>query len=156
MVFFVMSQDEIYMGEALSLAKKALLEGEVPVGAIVTKGERIVGRGYNRREKGKDVSSHAEIEALKEAAQTLGDWRLDGCSLYVTLEPCLMCSGAILQSRISSLFFGTKDPSEGAVVSKYFVFDEPRKGERPLIHFGIREKECRAILDEFFEKHRKS
>lgn len=148
------AKHEEYMKEALSLARKAADEGEIPVGALVVKGDRIVGRGYNKREKGLDVSSHAEIEALKDAAKVLGDWRLEGCSLYVTLEPCLMCSGAILQSRISSLYFGARDPQEGAVVSKYFVFEEPRKGVRPLIHPDLLADECQKALDGFFKKHR--
>lgn len=144
-----------FMDKAIELAKKALQEGEVPVGAVVVKNGAIIGEGYNKREKNSDISSHAEIEAMKSAAKKLGDWRLDGCSLYVTLEPCLMCSGAILQSRISSLFFGAKDEKEGAVVSNYFVFDEPMSLPRPLINLGIKGSECESLLRSFFKDARK-
>lgn len=143
-----------FMDRAIALAKLAEKEGEVPVGAVVTFDGRIIGEGYNHRERDKDISSHAEIIALKEAAKTKGDWRLRGCSLFVTLEPCLMCSGAILQSRISSLYFGARDEKEGAVLSHYFVFDEPYRQERPLIHPDFMKEECEALLKRFFEKQR--
>lgn len=143
-----------YMEEALKEANLAFGEGEVPVGAVIVKDGKIIGRGHNRREKGGDISSHAEIEALKDASKNTGDWRLNGCSLIVTLEPCLMCAGAILQSRIASLVFGAKDPKEGAVVSLYHVFDDPRSGERPLIYSGIKEADCVNILTRFFSLKR--
>ena len=152
--FYIMNEND-FMDKAIELAKRALQEGEVPVGAVVVKNGAIIGEGYNKREKNSDISSHAEIEAMKSAAKKLGDWRLDGCSLYVTLEPCLMCSGAILQSRISSLFFGAKDEKEGAVVSNYFVFDEPMSLPRPLINFGIKGSECESLLRSFFKDARK-
>ena len=143
-----------YMDRAIELAKIALSEGEVPVGAVVVLNGEIIGEGYNRREQNEDVSSHAEIEALKNAAKRVGDWRLAGASLYVTLEPCLMCSGAILQSRVSSLYFGASDEKEGAVISRYFVFDEPSSLPRPLIHPGIEKKKCEELLSSFFKKRR--
>lgn len=150
-----MENFDIYMDEALLEAKKAFEEGEVPVGAVVIKDGKIIGRGHNRREKGGDISSHAEIEALKDAAQNSGDWRLSGCTLAVTLEPCLMCAGAILQARISTLIFGAKDPKEGALVSLYRVYDEPRSGDRPLVYSGIKEDECQKLLSEFFSNKRR-
>lgn len=143
-----------FMNRAIELAKIALKEGEVPVGAVVVFKNEIIGEGYNHREKEHDVSSHAEIVALKDAAKRKGDWRLLGCSLFVTLEPCLMCSGAILQSRVSSIYFGARDDKEGAVISRYFVFDEPSKNERPLIHPDFMKDACESLLKVFFESRR--
>lgn len=143
-----------FMNRAIELAKTALKEGEVPVGAVVVFDNEIIGEGYNHREKEHDVSSHAEIVALKDAAKRKGDWRLSGCSLFVTLEPCLMCSGAILQSRISSLYFGARDEKEGAIISHYFVFDEPSRNERPLVHPDFMKDECESLLKEFFGSRR--
>ncbi len=151
--FYFMDEHD-FIRRAMELAKMAQKEGEVPVGAVVTFGGRIIGEGYNHRERDKDISSHAEIIALKEAARSRGDWRLNGCSLFVTLEPCLMCSGAILQSRISSLYFGARDEKEGAVLSRYFVFDEPYSQERPLIHPDFHREECELLLKNFFENKR--
>lgn len=148
--------DEEYMRIAFLEALKASKEDEVPVGAIIVKDGVIIGKGYNHREKGNDISSHAEIEAIKDAEAYLNNWRLDGCSLYVTLEPCLMCSGAILQARISKLVFASKDKKDGAVISNYYVFDSPSIHERPLVYFGILENECDSLLKGFFEKKRKS
>lgn len=139
---------------ALQEAEKAYQEGEVPVGAIVVKEGKIVGKGHNRRENAGDISSHAEIEALKEAAKVLGDWRLQGCSLIVTLEPCLMCAGAILQARIATLVYGAEDEREGAIVSRYRVYDEPRPGNRPLVYSGIKKQECADLLNKFFLEKR--
>jgi len=147
--FYLMNED-LFMNKAIELAKKALSCGEVPVGAVVVKNGEIIGEGYNRRENKMDISSHAEIEALRAAALKTNDWRLDGCSLFVTLEPCLMCSGAILQSRISSLYFGARDARDGAVLSKYFVFDDPSIHLRPLIHPDFHKEECERLLKEFF------
>jgi len=153
MVLFMDKHNE-FMRESIGLAKLALREGEIPVGAIVVKGDKIIGRGRNIRESLLDVSGHAEIVALKEAAETLGDWRLSGCSLYVTLEPCLMCAGAIMQSRIESLYFGALDPKEGAIVSNYHVFDKPSSLHRPLVYPGILSSECHDLIDSFFSKRR--
>lgn len=147
--------DEEYMLEALAEAKKAYDEDEVPVGAIIVKDGTIIGRGHNKREKNNDISSHAEIEAIKQAEETLGNWRLDGATMYVTLEPCLMCSGAILQSRISNLIFSSRDTKDGAVISNYFVFDSPSIHQRPLIYSGLLQDRCDALLKKFFEEKRK-
>lgn len=148
-------QDEHFMEEALKEARKAFDENEVPVGAVVVLNDAIIGRGHNKREGLLDISSHAEIEALKDAARTIGSWKMEGCTLYVTLEPCLMCSGAILQSKLSRIVYGPKDIKDGGIVSKYYVFDTPCEHERPLINSGVLEEECAAILKDFFVGKRK-
>ncbi|MCQ2772790.1 MAG: nucleoside deaminase [Bacilli bacterium] len=144
-----------FMDLALKEAEKAMNENEIPVGAVVIKDGMIISVGHNQREKFNDVTSHAEIEALKGAAKKLGTWKLDGCTLYVTLEPCLMCTGAILQSRISRVVFGAKDEQDGAIVSNYFVFDSPTKLERPLVSVGVLEDKCSLLLKTFFSNKRK-
>jgi tRNA(adenine34) deaminase len=148
-------EDERFMSQALALARLSLAEGEVPIGAVIVKDGIVCGEGHNQREAKRDVSSHAEIEAIRQAGQTLGGWRLNGCTLYVTLEPCLMCAGAILQARISRLVFGAADPKDGAIISGYGVFDAPGLHERPLLSFGVKEKECEEILKNFFREKRR-
>lgn len=147
--------DEEGMALAIEEAKKARQEGEIPVGAVIVKGDKVIACGHNQREGKHDIGSHAEIEAIREAEQVLKNWRLDGCTLYVTLEPCLMCAGAILQSRISKLVFGAKDDKDGAIVSRYFVFDAPSIHERPLVFPGVKEKECQQFLQDFFQEKRR-
>ena len=144
-----------YMKIAYELAKEAGFAGEIPVGAVVVLNDKIIGKGFNKRESKSDISSHAEIEAIKDAEKTLGNWRLDGATLYVTLEPCLMCSGAILQSRVSKVVFGSRDEKDGAIVSNYFVFDSPCSHERPLVYGDILKEECDALLKDFFASKRK-
>ncbi len=144
------------MSEALELAKEAFKIGEVPVGAVIVKDEKIIGRGYNRRETNHDISSHAEIEALKDAAKNLGDWRLSDCRLYVTLEPCLMCAAAIAQARISTVIYGADDLADGAISSHVGVYDDPSIKNRPLIYKGVLENECSSLLKEFFKNRRNS
>lgn len=139
-----------FMEEALLEARKALEEGEVPVGAVVVKNGRVIARGHNCRQKEHDISGHAEIVALKAAGKALQTWALDGCQLYVTLEPCLMCAGAIIQSRVSTLVYGASDPQFGAINSSYHVFDDAET----LVSKGEMEQECKALLDEFFAKKR--
>lgn len=144
--------DEKYMLEALKLARAAADEGEVPVGAVVVKkstGE-IVGRGYNRREFGKSPLAHAEIIAIDEASRTLGGWRLVDCALYVTLEPCPMCTGAIINSRVERLVFGASDKKAGSCGSVTNLFDLPYN-HKPEIISGIMAEECAAVLSEFFK-----
>ncbi len=143
------------MEEALKEAKLAYEEGEVPVGAVVVFRDEIIGRGHNTREKAHDISGHAEIKAIQDAEKRLGKWQLDGCELYVTLEPCLMCSGAILQSRIKTLCFGASDPEKGAIVSGYHVFDQENSSISPVIVKGTLERECKDILDRFFKEKRR-
>lgn len=142
--------DEEYMALALKSAQIASELGEVPVGAVVVKDGKIIGEGHNEREKKRDVSSHAEIEAIREAEKALGRWVLEGCTLYVTLEPCLMCSGAIAQARLSRLVYGASDPKEGAVESHFYVFADPTLDHRPLVTGGVMAKECQQLLSDFF------
>ena len=143
--------DEALMKEALAEAKLAFDAGEIPVGAVVVKDGKIVGRGHNTRERDNDVSGHAEINALKDAGKNLGDWDLSGCSIYVTLEPCAMCGGAIMQSRLRTIVYGESDPQEGGF-SKYRLLDHDNAAT--LVHAGVLKEECRALLDEFFRKLR--
>ena len=146
---------ETWMEEALAEARKALALGEVPIGAVVVKDGTIVGRGYNRTETDKDPTCHAEILALRQASQTLGGWRLPGCSLYVTTEPCSMCSGAIVLSRIENLYIGTMDPKAGACGSLYNIPQDTRLNHQVNIVRGIREEDCGDLLREFFRSLRK-
>lgn len=141
------------MHEALALAREAADEGEVPVGCIVTDGERIVGRGRNRRETGKSALAHAELEAIAEACRTLGGWRLWRCTLYVTLEPCPMCAGAIINARIAELRYGAREEKSGCCGSVLNLFEE-RFNHRPRIYGGLLAEESSALLREFFQKRR--
>ncbi|MBQ8434798.1 MAG: tRNA adenosine(34) deaminase TadA [Oscillospiraceae bacterium] len=148
--------DNDYMKIALELAKQAARADEVPVGAIVVRkstGE-IVGKGFNRRETDKNPLAHAEISAIKEASETLGGWRLIDCEMYVTLEPCPMCCGAIINSRIERVVFGANDLKSGSAESVMKMFDMPFN-HRPEIVSGVMKEECSAILSEFFAKLRK-
>ena len=140
---------EDYMREALALAREAAEAGEVPVGCVIVREGEIVGRGRNRREEKQAVSSHAEMEAMAQANARLGTWRLDGCELYVTLEPCPMCAGAILNARIPRVFYGTRDPTFGACGGVLNLFMEDFS-HRPALVGGILGEECRALLADFF------
>lgn len=142
------------MHEALSLAREAADEGEVPVGCIVTDGEHIVGRGRNRRETGKSALAHAELEAIAEACRTLGGWRLWRCTLYVTLEPCPMCAGAIINARLKSVCYGARDEKAGACGSVLNLFMEDFN-HKPRLYGGVLREECAALLQEFFHTLRK-
>lgn len=149
--------DELYMKRALELAEQAASEGEVPVGAVVVRmstGE-IVGEGYNRREYGKSPLAHAEIEAIDRASRHLGGWRLVDCALYVTLEPCPMCTGAIINSRVERLVYGADDPKAGSCGSVVDLFEYPYN-HIPEIERGVLKDECSAVLTEFFKGLRKS
>ena len=142
------------METALSLAREAGDRGEVPVGCVIADPSgRIIGRGRNRREKDRSALAHAEIEAIAEACRETGNWRLDGCSIYVTLEPCPMCAGAILNARISRLFFGARDPVTGSCGSVINLFME-NYGFSPEIRGGVLEDECSEILTDFFRELR--
>ena len=145
--------DEFYMSEALALAREAATEGEVPVGCIIVRGDKVVGRGRNRRETGRSALAHAEIEAIADACRNLGGWRLWDCTLYVTLEPCAMCAGAILSARIPRVVFGASDKKYGAVQSVCSLFSMDFN-HHPAVEAGIREEECAALLQEFFQKLR--
>ena len=145
--------DPEFMEEALKLAREAFAEGEVPVGCVITKGEQIVGRGRNRREVGKSALAHAEIEAISQACQTLGGWRLWECTLYVTLEPCPMCAGAIVNARIPRVVYGASDDKCGAVRSVCTLFDMGFN-HHPAVELGILEEECAQLLKAFFQQLR--
>ncbi len=137
------------MAEAIALAKESLLEGEVPVGCVVVYDGNIVGRGRNRRENEKNAVAHAEIEAISEACSTLGGWRLWECQLYVTLEPCPMCAGAIMNARIPYVCYGLKDEKSGAMGGLYDAFSFP-VNHKPTVESGVLEEECKKLLDDFF------
>jgi tRNA(adenine34) deaminase len=146
--------DDTAMGLALELADEAAAAGEVPVGAVVLRGGRVVGRGRNRREASADPTAHAEVLALREAAAALGTWRLDGCTLVVTLEPCPMCAGAAWAARVARVVFGAADPSAGASGSLYNVAVDTRLNHQSEVRHGVRADECRARLDSFFAGRR--
>lgn len=144
---------DIYMKEALLLAKQSFDENEVPVGAVVVKDGKIIGRGRNRREQLKNVLSHAEIEAINDACNNLSSWRLDGCDLYVTLEPCPMCSGAIINARINKVIYGARDEKQGAVSSVISMFDLDFN-HRPKVVSSVLEDDCSKLLSDFFKSLR--
>ncbi|HPU58587.1 MAG TPA: nucleoside deaminase [Candidatus Avimonas sp.] len=149
------SPAEEYMRQALQLAMEAAAEGEVPVGAVIVRYGEGIGRGRNRRELSKNALAHAEIEAINDACNRLGGWRLFDCELYVTLEPCPMCAGAIINARIDRVFFGAKDPKAGCCGSVTDLFSLPFN-HRPTFEGGILEDECAGILREFFSNLRKT
>ena len=145
--------DKKFMTQALQYAQKAFDLGEVPVGAVIVKNGKIVGTGYNMRETKQNALSHAEIEAINNACKTLGTWRLDGCELYVTLEPCPMCTGAIINARIKTVIFGAFDSKMGCMDSVINLCDYPFN-HKPEIYAGICEDECKEILQKFFQNLR--
>ena len=147
--------DEMYMREALSLAAEAAAEGEVPVGAVVVCEGEIVGIGRNRRELGKNALYHAELEAIDAACKRLGGWRLHKCEIYVTLEPCPMCTGAIINARLKRLVYGARDPKAGSAGSVVNLFELPYN-HTPQVRAGVLEEECAQILRQFFRKLRKN
>ena len=139
-----------WIGRAMELADRAALAGDVPVGALVVRGSAVLGVGWNTREARNDPAGHAEIAALREAAQAVGDWRLEGCDLYVTLEPCTMCAGAIVASRVARVVFGAWDPKAGAAGSVRDVLRDARLNHRVEVVGGVREDECSRQLRAFF------
>ncbi len=145
---------EAYMSLALELAREAAASGEVPVGAVVVGPDgEVLGRGRNRRQESGDATAHAEIEAIRQACAVLGDWRLEGCTLYVTLEPCPMCAGAIINARIPTLVFGAREALSGSCGSVIDLFYE-RYGHRPQVWAGVLEADCAALLRDFFRAKR--
>ncbi len=140
---------ERWMREALALADEAARTGEVPVGCVVVRGEEILGRGRNRREEDRSALAHAEVLAIREACAALGDWRLTDCGLYVTLEPCPMCAGAILNARLKWVCYGARDDKTGSLGSVLNLFEE-NYGYRPALYGGILEAECTARMQVFF------
>ena len=148
-----MTEREAYMTQALELARAAMAEGEVPVGCVIVKDGVVVGRGRNRRETRHTALGHAEIEAIAMACETLGGWRLKDCTLYVTLEPCPMCAGAIVNARIPVVCYGAKDDKAGCCGSVLNLFEE-RFNHKPRVYGGILEEACGKILQDFFENLR--
>ncbi|HEY7076324.1 MAG TPA: tRNA adenosine(34) deaminase TadA [Solirubrobacteraceae bacterium] len=145
---------EAWMRRALEEASAALAHGDVPVGAVVVRDGAVVGAGHNERERRQDPSAHAEMLALQEAARALGSWRLLDTTLYVTLEPCAMCAGAVVLARVPRVVFGTADPKAGAAGSVLDVLGEPRLNHRPKVTGGVLAAECAALLVEFFAGRR--
>ena len=145
---------EDYMNQALTLAREAAAHGEVPVGCVIVRDGKIIGRGRNRREEKQAVSSHAEMEAMAQANEALGSWRLEDCDLYVTLEPCPMCAGAILNARVRRVFYGARDDVMGACggVLNLFMEDFPH---HPQLVGGILAEDCQTVLSAFFKELRK-
>jgi tRNA(adenine34) deaminase len=146
--------DSDFMDIALAEARTAGEHGDVPIGAVVVRGGEVVAKGRNAREALRDPTAHAEILALRVAAVSSGEWRLDGCTLYVTLEPCAMCAGAVVLARIQRLVYGAVDPKAGAVRSLYNIADDRRLNHRVEVVEGVREQECSALLADFFASKR--
>ncbi len=149
------TDDSFWMSEALAEARQAEAEGEVPVGAVVVANVTIIGRGHNQPIQLHDPTAHAEIQALRSAAAGVRNYRLPDTTLYVTVEPCLMCMGALLQARVQRLVFGCYDPKAGAAGSLYDVSSDARLNHRMIVVAGVNEEECRALLQEFFRSRRK-
>jgi tRNA(adenine34) deaminase len=147
--------DQVLMAEAIRLARRAGARGEVPVGAVVSRKGTIVGRGSNRREKTSDPTHHAEIAALRAAARRLNSWRLEGCTLYVTLEPCAMCAGACVNARVERIVYGCADPKGGYVATLGAIASDRRLNHRCRVDGGVRASECAALLTDFFRGRRR-
>lgn len=147
------TSDEYFMGLALENARLSELKGEVPVGAVIVKDDKIIAKGFNQREFGKNALYHAELDAIDNACKTLGGWRLCNCEMYVSLEPCPMCAGAIINSRIKRVVFGAYDKKAGACGSVINLFDYPFN-HKPQVTSGVLEHECSELLSMFFKKLR--
>jgi tRNA(adenine34) deaminase len=141
------------MKEALLEAKKAFNQDEVPIGAIIVKDQQIISRAHNSKEKNQDVTQHAEINAIRIASQKLESWHLDDCDLYVTIEPCAMCAGAIMQSHIRNVYYGAKEPKTGAHVSTVMLFDNPNQ-PKVNVYSGVEEASCQHLMLEYFKLKR--
>ena len=145
---------EEYMAQALALAREAAEAGEVPVGCVIADSEgRVIGRGRNRREERSDATAHAEVEAIRQACAAIGNWRLEKCSIYVTLEPCPMCAGAILNARIGTVVYGAREEKSGSLGSVVDLFSE-NYGHRPAVYGGVLAEDCAALLRDFFRGKR--
>jgi tRNA(adenine34) deaminase len=147
--------DERFMNLALNEARRAFKDDEVPVGCVVIHDGIIIGKGYNRTESLNDPTAHAEILAITAAAESLGSWRLNGCTIYSTLEPCIMCAGALVLSRAERLVFGAPDPKFGGCVSLYQIIQDTRLNHRMALTMGVLKDDCAGIMQEFFQKKRK-
>ena len=143
-----------FMRIALLEAKKAASEDEVPIGCVIVKDNKVISRGHNKREAKNDVTSHAEIEAIRKASKKLNDWQLIGCDLYVTIEPCLMCMGAIIQSHIKNIYYGSEDPKGGAAISSINILDIKNLNHYPHIEGGILKEECSQVIKDYFKSKR--
>ena len=150
----MMTPQEKFMKEALKEAKKALLIDEVPIGCVIVKDGKIIARGHNERETKQDATSHAELKTLQKACKKLKSWRLIGCDIYVTLEPCIMCAGAIIQSRIENVYFGAYDLKGGSFGTSINVLDAKNINHKPNIFGGILEDSCSQLLKDFFKNKR--
>lgn len=148
------STDEKYMLEAIKQAKLAAKHGDVPIGAVIVFGGKIIARGYNKREKEQNSILHAEIDAIQKACKTQANWRLAGAKMYVTIEPCPMCAGAILLSRIAEIYYGAKDPKGGALGSSFNLFEQKHLNHHPRIVGGVLEIKCSQLLKTFFKERR--
>ena len=146
--------DADWMRAALSEAEDAAREGEIPVGCVIVRDDQIIARGHNLREQTGDPTAHAEIVAIRRAAQALGCWKLEDCALYVTLEPCPMCAGAISQARVARLIYGASDPAYGSAGSVYRIPEDPAFNHFCRSDGGVLEGECRALLEDFFRRRR--
>ena len=149
-----MEKEIRFMKEAIKEAKKAELIDEVPIGCVIVKDDKVIARGHNVRETKKTPLGHAEIIAIDKASKKLGAWRLQDCDIYITLEPCIMCAGAIIQSRIRHVYYGAKDPKGGAIESSINVLDAKSINHHPEITSGILEEECSNIISQYFKRKR--
>lgn len=149
-----MTEEERYMGYAITQAKKALKNEDVPIGCVIVYQGNIIARGYNKRNKKKTTLAHAELDAIAKASKVLGDWRLEGCTMYVTLEPCQMCAGAIVQARISKVVIGCMNPKAGCAGSILNLLQMQQFNHQVDVIRGIREKECSELLSDFFRELR--
>lgn len=149
-----MNQHEKYMKDALKQAKKAYALGEVPIGCVIVYQDKIIGRGYNRRNTDKNTLSHAEITAINKASKYIGDWRLEECTLYVTLEPCQMCAGAIVQARMDKVIIGSMNPKAGCAGSVLNLLQIPAFNHQVELETGVLEEECSSMLSSFFKNLR--
>jgi len=150
----VTNQDKDFMTQAVEEAKLALASGDVPVGALVVREGEIISRAHNRREADSDPTAHAEVLALRGAAKKLGSWRLEGCTIYITKEPCVMCAGAIMNARMERVVYGAPDPRYGAAWSVFNILDDDRLNHRCRVLSGVMADECLALLSAFFESRR--
>ena len=148
------NKDSKYMKEAIKLARKAYALGEVPIGCVIVYEDCIIGRGYNRRNTDKNTLAHAEISAINKASKKMGDWRLEGCILYVTLEPCQMCAGAIIQSRITEVVMGSMNPKAGCGGSVLNILQMEEFNHQAIVRRGVLEEECSVMLKDFFRELR--
>lgn len=150
-----LTEDEKYMKQALAQARKAEAIGDVPIGCVIVYEDRVIARGYNRRNKEGSVLAHAELAAMRKACRHIGDWRLEGCTMYVTLEPCQMCAGAIVQARVSRVVIGSMNPKAGCAGSILNLLQMPRFNHQADVERGVLEEECSQMLSDFFKKLRK-